>query len=400
MGEALTPLVDAAATDATAGRTDLARARLDFVIAHVVPTARIAIRAQAIRAAMDAHGPVVTTAPSQAVSQLAAPNPLYPTVAPAPGQPQAGYRYAVPTWTPPPPAPPEDPRRRSTGEIIELYVTAGVFGAYTGAWIPYGAGVFNTSSGTDEARALPIAMVLGAGTFVLGVFALDQIDGALRTGQPAALAIGIRYGLGIGALSLGIAGARTSGSTDAAFNVMGFSALGGLAVGAALGFGLEPHPSQVQFVQTVGLWGAMVGAELAAIVAPQVEDGCIPFSPCPAAVETGFGLALGGLGAGIVAGLITSAAGANLSARRSWFMTLGALAGVAVGSGLWGLISYTVNEVDVVAWGTSALLGSVAGLIVVGFLTGDDDRTRTWNDPQVSIAPTVGGAQVILSGAL
>jgi hypothetical protein len=396
---ALAPLVDAAALDGPAGRGALARARLDFVLARVSGSSALATRATAVRAALDAQAPVVATTPPTTTYQ-----PIYGGAAPT-------YVYTAPGTTQPlstgePLArgqTPEDPHRRGDAEIVELYITAGLFGGYIGAWIPWGAGLLEGSPSDERARATTAAVLIGAGVMVLGVFGLDQIDRGLRTGVPAGISMGIRYGLGIGGLTLGIAGARSSGSSDAAFNVMGFSGLAGGLLGAVLTMTLEPHPAQVQFTQTSGLWGALFGAQLAMIAAPLM--GC-ELGTCANRQEAGFGLVAAGLGAGLLTGIITSAVHANPSARRSWHMTLGFLAGTGGGTALWALISALSNSLDVPTLGGCMFVGSIGGLVISGLLSsGDRDRTN-WDDPdrsdvptyQVSIAPAQGGGTIGLSG--
>ncbi len=405
---ALAPLVDAAALDGPAGRAALARARIEFVLARVAASTALATRATGLRAALDAQAPIVTTAPPVVTA---------PTVTTAPYQPIYGaaptsaptYVYTAPGQPQTRPAP-EDPRRRGTGEIVELYITGGLFGGYVGAWIPWGAGLFETAAGDDRARLTTVGVFLGAGVMALSVFGLDQIDGGLRTGVPAGISMGIRYGLGLGALSLGIYGAANGVSTPTAMNVIGFAGLGGAVLGGGLALGLEAHPSQVQFVQAAGLWGAFFGAQLAMLIAPLLALDSVsgPFGSFPASQtrqEVGFGLATGGLSAGLLAGLIFSAAHLNPSARRSWLMTLGVIAGTGAGTALWSLISAIADEFDVPTLGGCQLVGALAGLILVGVMTSGDHERANWDEPgddvpsvQLTIAPMQGGGTLGFAG--
>jgi hypothetical protein len=407
---ALAPLIDAAALDGPAGRPALARARIEFVLARVAGSSALATRASGLRAAIDMQAPVVTSPPVVATSPPITTQqyqPIYGGAAPT-------YVYTAPGSIPQvsPDArlqrgqTPEDPHRRGDAEIVELYITGGIYGAYVGAWIPWGSGLFDGSSGDDRARLTTVGVLIGGGIMTLGVFALDQIDRGLRTGVPAAISMGIRYGLGLGALSLGIYGARNSVDTPTAMNIVGFAGLGGALLAAGLSMGLEPHPSQVQFTQTAGLWGALFGAQLAMLVAP-----LLPLDPGPFGVgsgntrqEVGFGLVAGGLSAGLVTGMLVSALHANPSARRSWHMTLGFLAGTGAGTLIWSLIGL-LSEFDVPTLGGCQFVGALGGIILAGFLSGNDRDRTTWDDPeetvptvQVSIAPTQGGGTIGLSG--
>jgi hypothetical protein len=406
----LTPLVESATSDAAGGRADLARARLDFVAAHVAATSGLALRVAAVRASLDAHASVpqppttTTAAPPITATTTATTTTTAPTIVVVPAQ---GYTTTQPGWgtqPQPPPAPPADPRRRGDGEMVELYITSGVFGGVVGAWIPYGSGLLTSRSPSeDAARGLSVATLLGTGVFMLGAFGLDQVEGGMRTGQPGSIAMGMRFGLGIGALTLGILGADTSLSTQVAFNVVGLAGVTGALLGVVGAYGLNPHPSQVQFTQTATLWGAILGAELAAFAVPLAyPSGSSSFTRGQDAQRAGFGITLGGMSLGLLTGLALSAAHVNVSARRSWLMTLGVILGTAAGSSLWALISAASQGFDVPTWGSCAGLGSIAGLVLVGFLTSEDSAPRSWDDVpvqvQASFAPMQDGGAVMING--
>lgn len=408
---ALAPLVDAAALDGPAGRASLGRARLEFVLARIAGSSALATRATALRAALDAQAPIIAAPPVVATTPAVTPQqypPVYGGAAPT-------YVYTAPTTGPvaspdATPQAPEDPRRRGNAEIIELYITGGLYGAYIGGWIPWGSGLLNDSTASDDrARLTTVGVFIGAGVLAIGVFGIDQIDGGLRTGVPGAISMGIRYGVSLGALSLGIYGASSSVDTPAAMNVIGFAGLGGGVLGAALSMGLDAHPSQVQFTQTAGLWGALFGAELALLVAPLIDLDTIstPFGGITAGhtrQEVGFGLVTGGLAAGILTGLVFSAAHVNPSARRSWHMTLGFLAGTGAGTVLWSLISALSDEFDLPTLGGCQFVGAIGGMVLAGLLSSGDREPANWDDVssvpsvQVSFAPTQGGGTIGLSG--
>ena len=409
---ALAPLVDTAALDGPAGRGTLARARLEFVLGRIAGTSALATRATALRAALDAQA--AAPPPTVATTTAVAPQyqPIYGGAAPtyvytAPDGPDSPQSHLARGQTT------DDPHRRGDAEIVELYITGGLFGGYIGAWIPYGSGLFNGAAADDRARLTTAAVLIGSGVSVLGIFGLDQIDRGLRTGVPAGIGMGIRYGLGLGGLMLGIVGARTSGTTEAAFNVMGFSGLAGGLLGAVLTMTLEPHPSQVQFTQTSGLWGVLFGAQLAMLIAPLIRADRVTtpfggtFDSGQTRQEVGFGLTFAGLGAGVLTGMIFSAAHINPSARRSWHLTLGFLAGTGGGTLLWSLISALSGTLDVPTLGGCQFVGAIGGLVISGLLSSGDRERANWDeDPaaaaptfQVSISPTQGGGVIGVNGA-
>lgn len=397
----LAPLVDAASSDVTASRFTLARARLAWVLTRVAPDGALGIRATAISRALEARA-------ASASGTLAAPTvtPIAPPTAPATSSPRW---VVVAPGTPPPTAPaierppvepatPADPRRRSDAEIVDLYITFGVMGAGIGVWAPVSTGALASLSDRDEQLALTGALVGGTGVFLLGAFGLDQIGGGLRSGQPDAIAQGTRFGLVMASLSIGIYGADHSLDTGGVFDMLGIGLLGGTALGAIAAFGLEPHPAQTEFTQNTGIWGAILGAELGALVAPLAYPN---FGSEDERQQLGFGLPLAGLAVGILTGAALSAAHENFSSRRSWLMTVGALGGAGAGSLVWFLVSQATSSFDVATWGGIAGLGSIGGLVLVGLLTTGDDGPRSWDglpDVQVAFTPTVGGATVGLSG--
>jgi hypothetical protein len=375
--DAYGPMVDAAIADTTAGRYDLARARLTWVDAHVPSGSALALRSSTTRAALDAR---------------AASAPATISVAPA-----------TTTWTAPvaparAPARPSDPRRRTDAEIVDLYVTGGLAGSYLGAWIAQGPGWIDANP--DAGRLTAVAMLAGAGVLTLGVFGYDQIDHGPRMGQPGAIAEGIRFGFVLSGLSLGVLSADHSYRVGEMFDAMGIGVLGGAALGTIFAYTLEPHPSQVQFTQAMGVWGGVLGAELAALVTPLAFPN---FGAGTERTQTGFGITLGGLGAGILAGFVLSAAHENFSARRSWLTTAGLVAGSGTGTLIWLLISAGERYAfDVPTWGACAGIGGIAGLVLGAVLSANDHDPRSWDevpDVQVSVAPTLGGATMGLSGS-
>ncbi len=398
----LAPLVDAASADVTASRFALGRARLSWVLGRVAPDGALGIRATAISRALEARaasasGTLAAPTTTTTTTTTAAPPPVAPRwVVVGPGTPPPTSTATAPhPYAPPPPA---DPRRRGDAEIVDLYITFGVMGAGIGVWAPVSTGALATLSDRDQQLALTGALVGGTGVFLLGAFALDQIDGGLRSGQPDAIAQGTRFGLVLASLSVGIYTTDHSIDTGGVFDMLGIGLLGGTALGAIAAFGLEPHPAQTEFTQNTGIWGAILGAELGALVAPLAYPN---FGSEDERQQLGFGMPLAGLTVGILTGVALSAAHENFSSRRSWLMSVGALGGAGAGSLVWFLVSEGTSSFDVATWGGIAALGSIGGLVLVGLLTTGDDGERNWDglpDVQLAFTPTLGGATVGLNG--
>jgi hypothetical protein len=381
--EVIAPLVDAAAGDVTAGRLDLARARITWVLAHATPGTDVAMRAQSVSQSIDAHAaPVATTTP------------------PPISVPTSAAVWAPPTATQPPP--PADPTRRTDAEIVDLYITTGVMGAYFGAWTLVGPDAYRGMDANDAVLATAGVMLVGGGILTLGTFGLDQIDNGPRMGQPAAIATGIRFGLVTSGLTLGILSADHSYSFSEAYTAMGIGLLGGAALGLGLAYGASPHPSQTQFTQASGVWGAVLGAELAALISPLAFPN---FGASDDRERAGFGITLGGVSLGIVTGMILAATHEHFSARRSWLTTLGVIAGTGAGSLVWFVAAEAAHgDFDLPRWGAIAGVGSIGGFVIAALLTGGDQGHRGFEDEgpppvQVSVSPTTGGASFTMNGA-
>lgn len=398
--DAYAPIVSAASDDVAAARFELGRARLGWIAAHVPPESALALRARAVLAALEARaasGPA-PTAPPPTVATVVVPPPTATAVAPT-------SVVAPPTWpsapgTPPEPETPEDPRRRADVEIVDLYITGGLMGAYLGAWIPESARLLEGMAGDEQTRVLAFSMLGGAGVLTLGILGLDQIDHGPRSGQPTSIATGIRFGFVLGGLTLGVLSARSSYSTGEQFDAMGIGLLGGALVGTVFAYAAEPHPSQVQFTQTSGLWGGILGAELATLVAPLAFPN---FGADRDRMEAGFGITLAGLSTGILTGVVLSAAHEHFSSRRSWLTTLGMLAGTGAGTLIWLLVTAATGTFDAPTWGGISAVGSLGGFILATVLTERDAGPREWDATapsavQVSLTPTLGGASVGISG--
>ncbi len=386
--EVLDPLVQQAAIDARGGAHAIAIARLDFVIAQLPPGASLRLQAEALRQA--------------SIHALTPPSPVVaPPVAPS------GATGLVVPFAPMAPVPlpaehaPQDPTRRGTGELVELYITATTFGVYTGFWIPFAAGLQGGSSasggGSAENLVYTLSMLAGGGLFALGVAGLDSGDG-LRTGTAPAMSMGLRYGFASGLLFWGALDGVLSptdsfvcdltchevdnrpGLVERSALPFGFG-LGGLLIGAVIGYGLEPGVPEVRFVETGGIWGSSIGFLLSIAAAENSHQG--------------FAITAGGLGLGLLSTAIIAGAGVRMSPRRSWLSTLGLVIGVGGGAAISGIAAGAAEEFDPTVFGTVSAVTGVAGLVAALLLTqGMDDSTPTSQaelDIRLDFAPALDG---------
>lgn len=422
----LLPLIEQAELDLSRGDRALALARLEVVSARVTEGA-LSIRAAGLR--MVAQQPAtpppstVTAPPAPAALRVSPPPPVAGGGAlGAPGAlPQApvgaGYAYVGPGGSAPPqelaeeapPTTPVDPTRRGNGELTELYISAGLLGGYTGFFLPFAAGLEATSGGSGSGANLvySLSILAGGGLFALGVAGLDSGAG-MRTGIAPAMSTGIRYGLLTGFLMWGALDPvldPASGRFDPLTGRMistgrlglaqrtalpfGFG-LGGLLLGAALGYGLEPSTDQVRFVETGGLWGMSLGL-LIAVGAAQSS-------------EAGFALTVGGLGAGLLTNALVAGSGVRISARRAWFMTLGLAIGAGGGAIIPAIASSASGGFSRDVFGTITVVTSIAGLVGAYFLTEGMDAPRPGTRPEagpdvrLSVSPMDDGGLATASG--
>ncbi|HJL14696.1 MAG TPA: hypothetical protein RMH99_03510, partial [Sandaracinaceae bacterium LLY-WYZ-13_1] len=284
-----------------------------------------------------------------------------------------------------PPAPPRDPTRRGTGEMVELYITSALFGAFTGAYIPTVA-TDDGVSGTTYA----LTMIGGAGLMAVGVLTLD-LAAPLRTGVAPTVSESIRLGLANGLLVWGIGGAAGEVDGDAGFSLAWGGAALGLATGVAVGFGLEPSVRDARFVESVSLWGGVLGTA-AALISEYSEP------------VLGVALTLVGLDAGLLAALATVAADTHPSTARTLLLDLGFLAGTGAGALVPSLYYFTQRTApEPVAVGVGMAIGAVGGWLLSYLLTdGMDDAEAEADEsaPQVGLSPVQDGLVVGVHGAL
>jgi len=357
-GDVLGPLVAQAELDLQARQPQIALPRLDFALARLPASSPLAARAHQLR--------------QIALSSMGA--PLLP-----PPQPASAL-------TPPPSAPLEPPSdgHRGTPEAVELYITAGAFGALTGAYIP-----FMASEETAGGATYILTTVAGAGLLAVGVLSLD-LTTRIPSGVPATISSSIRFGFGHGLLAWGLYESSSPALADPEVSfslVWGGTLVGGL-IGTAVGFGLTPSVDEARLVESTGMWGAALGTYIAMM--SNYQD--------PAA---GFGLSLGAMDAGILIGVIMAALELAPPVRRTLALDLGFLVGSGVGALLPGLYyAYTELPLEIEPLGVGMAIGAIAGWVLAYFLTEGAAAPETSAPPvQVGVAPVEGGATLAVSGA-
>lgn len=404
----LEPLVDAASAEGAERERVLAIARLDFVIQRVAPISPLGARATARREVLTQPPDPTSSAPS--ISAPVTPRATRRSRVDY-GEPGAVGSVRVPSseeMAEAPPTTPPDPTRRGDGELIELYITATLFGVYAGFWIPFGAGLQGGSDRNPESLVYSLSVLAGGGLFALGVAGLDSGPG-LRTGVGPAISMGIRYGVATGFLMWGaldpvLSPTREvpgpSGACDMSGGTFtceenraglvertalpaGFGATGAL-LGALVGYALRPTTQQVRMVEMGGLWGSAIGL-LSSLGAAQDSS-------------QGFAITATAMGLGLAGTALSTAFGVNLSGRRMGFMTLGLVAGAAVGM-LAPLIALAATREW--SWPILSITGAtgLAGLVVAGVLTNGMDDGATAPDLHVSISPMDGGGMASIGGS-
>lgn len=429
------PLLEAAEQDLAMGNIGLATARLTIAMSVLVPNTPLHVRAQALMALAQARQDEVTVArpPEQVVSpllmqaerDLAAGAPALaharatlatnhlPEASPlraraaqiigraatsAPSTPLVGqsttpyetraYDSAAQPFEPyrrEPHTPPRDPSRRGTGEIVELYITAGLFGVGSGIYLTNAA-----SGGTAEATAYSLTALGGGAVMAASVLLLDLTD-SIETGMAPAISMGIRAGLAYGlTTSYMLSEVGVSPDPLAVSSLIWGGAAIGLVTGAAVGFGANPSVRQVRFIESTELWGLGLGIGLAMLTDFQDAAGSV--------------IMFGGLSAGLIAGLSVVGANAELSTRHSLYLDLGFLAGGGVGVAIAGAVAVygDLGGDETIAVGGALLAGSVAGwALLFGLTSGMSDAEE--EDPEsaevrMGLSPVEGGGVGSLYG--
>jgi hypothetical protein len=276
---------------------------------------------------------------------------------------------------------PED--NANAGEIVDLMVTSGVYGIFLGNSVVTWADLDRGSS-DDAVRVRFVATLLGATLSLSGLLAVDA-----PRGVPTTMAMGLRYGAALSGFG---AGAFSSGgSGEALLAVVSVGGLVGMGLGAALGYGLRPHPSRSRFVETGFFWGTAFGGMLAGAFS-RGSDGRAVLG----------GMLAGSLGAMTVHSIVASLTPVHVG--RGWLMN----AAFAGGAGLaafftWGFGGGGVSGETYL--GTMSATGIVALAVVFAVTDGIQDRGWDEEMPEVvrsmqfDVSPTQGGAVGTVRGS-
>ena len=357
LGDVLAPLVIQAELDLRAGQPQIALPRLDFALARLPAASPLAARAHQLR--------------QVAVSSMGA--PLLP-----PPQPASAL-------TPPPSAPePPSDGHRGTAEAVELYITAGAFGALTGGYIP-----FMASQDTAGGATYILTTVAGAGLLAVGVLSLD-LTSRIPSGVPPTISSSIRFGFAHGLLAWGLyeSSSFSVGEPGVIFSLVWGGTLAGGLLGTAVGFGLTPSVDEARLVESTGLWGAGLGTYIAMMTG--YRDA-----------TTGLGLMLGGMDAGLLVGVLLAALDIVPPVRRTLALDLGFLVGSGVGALLPGFYyASTGLPLEMEPLGVGMALGAIGGWVLAYFLTEDAGAPDVGERVSLGIAPVEGGATLAVSGML
>jgi hypothetical protein len=366
--EVYAPLVVQAEFEMRSGQPLLALPRLEFALARLPAQSPLAARAIELR--------------RMAASMLG-----------------AGPPAPVPVYVPPPviaerPAPPAEPDdgidHRGGGEIVELFITVGMLGALTGAYIPFVA-----TNGEASALTYTLTMLAGAGLFFVGALSIDLTE-RIPSGVPPTIASSIRFGFANGVLAFALYDLEDGASSrdpNVEFSLVWGGAMIGTLAGFGLGFGLTPTVREERFVESAGLWGGALGTYVA-LMAEGFSSANDP--------RIGVALMMGGLNLGLFAGGVVAALGAMPSTARTLWTDLGFIGGSGVGAIIPLLIYSYMNEpLEGPALGVGMAIGGVGGWLLTFFLTESLDREEApAEEPRVSLslAPLERGAALTAAG--
>lgn len=343
---------------------------------------------------------VVQPAPQVVQGQATPPGTGY--VQPAAGYAQPGAAYGQPyagqpvvgqpvvgqpipgSFEPPPRRGDRLEDRAGVGEVVDLMIVTGGFGAvFANAIIDWAP---------DEVSGPPshtTATVFGLALSLTGLLTLEA-----PRGVPTLMAIGLRYGALLGGFGYG---AFVGNSFDFEGFLVGVTLGGvvGYGIGAGVGFGARPHVSRSRFVESGGLWGAGFAALLGGAICASGTGTC-----------SGSAGPMAALFAGITGGLLTHTLIASLtpvSAGRGWLMN----AGFAAGAGLGALVTWGFSNGhadDEYILGVAAAVGFV-GLGTIFAVTDslqdpgwDESTEQALSRVSIGVAPTEGGFAATASG--
>ncbi len=312
---------------------------------------------------------------------------------PTSGAPSEGPPPGYGGWVAPPKREP-DRTRRTTDELVFLYIATPAYGFTTGFWLD--ALITGSDGYRDTATAGSIFIGLGAtGLSALAVALVDNAKG-FKYGMPQAIFTGYTVGFGAGLGMAVWAGNRasTSFSTYRKFTsyTWGFSTAGA-ALGAVLGATVPTTPGRSAWVGTTAMVAGLTVGGIAGAATPSENNG-----NDVNARNFGITSAIAGLG-GVGIGLLTAPL-LSPSISRVRFMDLGWLSGGALALGF--CAAYGNNGCsERAAFGTLAIGASVGfgiGLLATIAMPPDklgeskEGKKESFLDRMMpTVAPTEGG---------
>lgn len=267
-------------------------------------------------------------------------------------------------------------------EAVSLYASAITLGVGTGIWL-------DVMFDVDDIRpAVSIPLVFGAAA-AGALYLAERSGGPVRRGRGTAMSNGFLLGVVGGALLGGYGGGTLRWSDRAVASTV----WGGAVLGTGLGFGLsslaDSGPASAALVGSGGLWGAALGLGIG-LMADVDGDGVLVAGMVGEVVGTGTAAAL--------------AAALRPSEAQVRWMDLGVVSGGLVGFGLAVLFFADASGRSLTGPSLVVEAGMVGGG-VLGYVLGRPStgaaarptaaRDRLAMSP--SIAPTAGGAQLLLS---
>jgi len=290
---------------------------------------------------------------------------------------------ARPTTPEAPASTDEDPNQaRGSLEAVGLYASAISLGLGTGAWLDV---MFEID---DVRAAVSLPLVLGAAG-AGALYLAERSGGPIRRGRGTAAGSGLTLGL-VGGVLLGVYGGNElRWDEKGVATTIWAGAVLGTGLGYALGTLAESRPASASFVGSGGLWGAVFGVTAAGLVNADEDD--IPIA----------GMVGELVGAGAAAALANTLHPSEAQVR---WMDLGVFSGGLVGVGL-SVLLFADSSVDSLTGPALIVEAGMIGGGVLGYVLGRPDSRPARSSTaaldrfavQPSIAPTAGGAQVLLS---
>ena len=263
--------------------------------------------------------------------------------------------------------------RRTTDELVLLYLTSVGYGLGTGAWFDVVADV----QGSD----IVWAPLLLAGASAGGVAALDNVGDGLKYGVPQSITSGLLIGLMEGVTWTAWNQARVR-FDDEWSSETSASVVWGVTTAGAVGGGLVGHyvgttPGRALWVQSTAMWSGLVLGMAAGSLGTDNPD------------DVGLLTGAVALNAGALAGILT-AGDVSPRAARVRFIDLGGISGALISGGLYVALGGEDGQAALAI--TSA--GTLTGLGSAWYFTRGMSKDETL-PVAVTFAPTERGGALL-----